>query len=119
MDQRLEKALEFANYHTSLFNNKEHLKLKTDTMIGYAINGGIFKASIELINFTKLLVDREISSIILLDINGNPIEITNISEFHDELFGRYCEATNYYHSEYEKLRKSRSIKGQFEGIFDE
>lgn len=119
MDDRLKKAIEFSNYRVSLFNSKENIKIKVDSMLTYAINGGVFKASIELINFTRLVTDTGRDSVVLIDINNNPIEITNVTDFHDELMSRYFQATNYYHTEYMKLKKARSVKDQFTEIFSE
>ena len=113
MDERLAKALDFANYRVTLFNNKENIKLKVEAMLTYAINGGMFKATIDLINFTKLVIDSGYESVVLIDINGNPIEITDVPSFHDEIMGRYFEATNYYHVEYSKLKKARTVRDQF------
>lgn len=118
MDHRLEKALSFANYKVGVFNNKENIRVKTETMLIYAINGGIFKASSELITFTKLLIDKDVESVILIDANSNPIEITDISSFHEEILSKYFEATNYYYAEYKKL-KTRNVKDLFKGAFDD
>lgn len=118
MDDRLEKALAFANYKAGVFNNKENIKIKTDTLLTYAINGGIFKSTPELINFTKLLIDRDTPSVVLIDINSNPIEIVDIQSFHDELLSKYFESTNFYNTEYKKL-KTRNVKDLFKGAFDD
>lgn len=118
MDERLEKALAFANYKTSVFNNKENIRIKTDTLLTYAINGGIFKITLELINFTKLLIDSRVSVVILIDSNSNPIEITDVVSFHEDILSKYFEATNYYLVEYKKL-KTRNVKDLFKGAFDD
>lgn len=119
MDDRLEKALEFANYRVGLFNQKENIKLKMETMLSYGINGGIFKATPELISFITLISSHGKDTVVLIDINGNPIEITDLDLFKNELLSRYFEATNYYHVEYTKLRKARSVKDQYSELFKE
>lgn len=119
MDDRLKRAIEFANYRVSLFNSKENIKLKVDTMLTYAVNGGIFKATVDLINFTKLVIDLGHDSVVLIDINGNPVEITDIPVFHAEILSKYFEATNYYNIEYSKLRRARTIRDQFPGLFED
>lgn len=119
MDSRLEKALEFSNYRISLFNQKENIKLKVDNILTYACNGGIFKASLDLVTFIKTIQDLGHTSVVLLDRNQNPIEINDLPKFQKDILSKYFEATNYYHSEYTKLRKTRSVKEQFEDIIKE
>jgi hypothetical protein len=118
MDDRLQRAIEFANYRVSLFNSKENIKLKVDTMLTHAVNGGIFKATVDLINFTKLVIDLGHDYVVLIDINGNPIEITNVTEFHSEILSKYFEATNYYNIEYRKLKQARTVRDQFHDLFE-
>lgn len=119
MDDRVKKALNFSNYRISLFNIKENIKLKAESILTYAINGGIFKSNLDLINFTDLLIRQGRNSVVLIDTNGNPIEITDIKSFHEELMDRYFRATNFYHVEYTKLKKARSVKEQMAEIFSE
>lgn len=119
MDERIKKALEFANYRTTLFNTKENIKLKVETILTHAVNGGIFRSTLELINFTKLLIDQGRETVVLIDINGNPIEITDIPGLHDILLDKYFRATNYYHVEYSKLKKARSVQDQLSDLFSE
>ena len=119
MDERLQKALDFSNYRISLFNQKENIRLKVESLLTYACNGGIFKASIELITFIKTVEDLGYNSVVLIDTNQNPIEISDLKKFQNDILSKYFEATNFYHSEYTKLRKTRSVKEQFEDIIEE
>ena len=119
MDNRLKTALEFSNYRVSLFNQKENIKLKVDSILACGINGGLFKATPDLISFTKLILDSGRDSVVLIDSNGNPIEISDLETFHKDLLSKYFEATNYYYAEYSKLKKARSVKGQFSDLFKE
>jgi len=118
MDERLQKALEFSKYRISLFNRKEDLKVKINNMLIHAHNGGIFKTSQELISFVKLLLDEGKSTVVLIDQNGNPIEIQDLQMFFDDVFSKYFEATNYYHIEYSKLRSARSVNSIYEFVND-
>jgi hypothetical protein len=113
MDERLQKALDASNFRLNLLNIKSNIKIKVDTMITVAVNGGLFKATRELITFTKLIMDKGHSSVVLIDENGNPTEIVNLPQFYNELLNCYFTATNYYHNEYAKLKKSRSTADQF------
>lgn len=119
MDERVKKAIEFSNYRVSLFNIKENIKLRVDSMLTHAVNGGVFKSTPELITFVKLLIDSEKTTVVLIDSNGNPIEINNLEDFYDDLVDKYFQATNYYHVEYTALKKARSVKAQFDEIFSE
>lgn len=119
MDDRVKKAIEFANYRISLFNIKENIKIKVDGMLTYAVNGGLFRATPELITFTKLIIETGEPNAVMIDVNGNPIEITDLEGFYSELLDRYFQATNYYHVEYSKLKKARSIRDQIKEVFEE
>ena len=110
MDNRLEQALEYANYKVTVFQQKQNLKLRLDQLLTYAHNGGIFKISENLISFVDALVRREVIEVVLIDSRGNPVKITDLVTFQDEIFSLYFEATNEYHAEHEKLRKARSVK---------
>ena len=116
MDDRLQKALEFSKYRVSLFNRKEDLKIKLKSMLTYAHNGGVFTIDQSLITFVDLLSKQGRDTIILIDTNGNPIEIKEPAEFLAEIFSRYFEATNLYHSEYTKLKAARSVRSVYEFV---
>lgn len=120
MDERLKKALEFSGYRISLFNRKEDLKLAMAQQLTYAHNGGLFKIDPQLISFVKLVIDQDVDRpMVLIDSNGNPIEITDKKGFYDEIFNRYFEATNIYHSEYTKLRTARSVSSIYDFVGEE
>lgn len=108
MDERLKKALDFANFRVSLQNQKETLKLKLKEHLTYSTNGGTFSINPELISFVAILKERSEEGI-LLDQNEIPIHIENLEDFLDEILSRYMNATNNYYDEYEKLKKSRNV----------
>jgi len=116
MDDRLQKALEFSKYRIGLFNRKEDLKLKVNNMLVHSYNGGIFRSTHELITFVKLLLDQAHTRVVLVDENGNPIEVTDLQAFFDDILSKYFEATNYYHTEYTNLRAARSVNSIYEFI---
>ena len=115
MDERLAKALDFSNYRISLFNRKEDIKTRFNTMLLHSCNGGNFKINPELICFAKLLIDSGRNDAVLIDINGNPVEL-NIQSFYTDILSKYVEATNYYNFEYSKLRKSRTVSSIYDII---
>ena len=108
MSSKLTKALEFANYPKTLNVQHNNLKAKVQTLLNYSINGGTFQIDQVLISFVQTLLDQEHTKAVLLDIYNNPIEI-ELESFLEEIISRYFEATNEYHAEYQKLRKSRKV----------
>jgi hypothetical protein len=116
MDERLEKALDASNLRLNLLNIKENLRIKVDTMVTMAVNGGLFKATRELISFSDTILNKGYTSVVLIDENGNPIEIMDLLQFQEGLLDRYFNATNYFNTEYNKLKKARSTIEQFPEI---
>ena len=108
MSSKLTKALEFANYRRTLNVQHNNLKAKVQTLLSYSINGGTFQIDQILISFVQTLLDQEHTEAVLLDIYNNPIKV-ELEEFLEEITSRYFEATNEYHAEYEKLKKSRKV----------
>jgi len=120
MDERLKKALEFSNYRISLFNRKEDLKLAMQQQLTYAHNGGLFRIDQTLICFVKLVLDMDLDRpLVLIDSNGNPIEIKDKREFYDSILSRYFESTNLYHAEYSKLKRARTVNSIYEFVGEE
>lgn len=111
MDEKLSKALEFGNYSATLDNQKRmlHEKFVTDTL--YFVSGGQFTINKELINYCQTLVSNDQSTVILLDDNNTPIEITDIKDFQSEIFDKYFTSLNELYTEYKKLEKSRTVDG--------
>jgi hypothetical protein len=111
MDTLLEKALEFSNYKQTLSIQRKALKESADAKLTYGHQGGIFKIDRNLITFVQFLVDQErTENVVLLDTNDNPIMVSDVIKFRDEILDRYFTATAEYHQEYEKLKKSRSVQ---------
>lgn len=110
LDERLEAALNVANYRMSLAIQKSNAKLKYSQSLIYSINGGIFEATPELISFVSTLCNRGKDSAVLLDTKNNPISIDNLTDFLDHLIDRYYEATNELLVEYRAIQKARNTK---------
>lgn len=109
MTSKLNKALEFSNYRITLNIQHNALKSKVQTLLNYSINGGTFEISQMLISFVKTLIDQGHDTAVLLDVYNNPIEIVGLEDFLEEILSRYFEATNEYHAEYSKMKKSRKV----------
>jgi len=109
MTSKLTKALEFSNYRQTLNIQHNNLKSKVQTLLTYSINGGSFNIDLPLITFVEMLIKKENDSVVLLDVYNNPIEITDLKDFLEEILPRYFEATNEYYAEYSKLKQSRKV----------
>lgn len=111
MDDRLKKALDFANYRQTFTVQRKTLKEKIDARLTYGFNSGLFKIDQTLINFIHTLeAAGRTENIVLLDSNENPVLVENLESFKDEVFDRYFTATNEYYEEYKKLKSSRSVE---------
>jgi hypothetical protein len=111
MESLLKQALEFSNYKQSLAIQRKTLKERIDARLTFGHNGGIFKIDRSLVSFIQFLIDQErTTDVVLLDINENPILISDLNTFKDEVLDRYFTSTNEYYQEYEKIRKSRSVE---------
>lgn len=112
MDERLSKALEFANYSVTLNNQRRSLKEKLLADVVHYSNGGCFTVTKELINFVKTLVDTgNEQNVIMIDDNDVPIQIENLEDFLDTILNIYFTATNEYYTNYKLLRINRSVEG--------
>jgi hypothetical protein len=110
MNDRLEKALEFANYRQTLNTQLHRIKTKTEGLLILAKNGGSFYISQDLICFLDYLERSGMTNATILDRNKVPVLIEDVSEFLKEVTGRYFEVTNDYLQEYQVIRKSRNVK---------
>ena len=77
-DERLEKALEFANYRQTLFNQKKILQDNCEAQLSYAYNGGTFKIDQTLIAFINSFLAEGKEEMVVLDTNKTPIKITDL-----------------------------------------
>ena len=111
MDVRLKQALDFSNYQQTLSIRIKQLKEKIDSRLTFGHNGGLFKIDRSLIAFVQMLIDQDrIENIPILDVNQNPILVKDLNIFRDEMLDRYFSSMYEYHSEYEQIKKSRSIE---------
>lgn len=109
MEQILKDALDFSNYNQTLSLKRKHLKEKNDAGLTFGYNGGIFKIDHSLLLFTQFLFDHQRPDSVIIDINGNPILIENLQEFRDSIFEKYFTTTYSYYTEYQKIKKSRTV----------
>jgi hypothetical protein len=110
MDQRLEQALEFANYQYTIHLEKKRLQAKLRSELELAYNGGIFTIDKNFIVFLELFNPDDDGSVTVLDDNLSPIIILNPEEFKKEVQNTYFRAVNQYRVDFETLKKKRSVK---------
>lgn len=111
MDDILKSALEFSHYNQTLNIQRQLLKDKLSANLTYGSSGGIFKIDQTLITFVHLLLTRgRNENVPLIDLNNNPILIQDLTEFSNIIEDKYFTAMNEYFSEYNKLKKNRSVE---------
>lgn len=110
MDKRLEKALEFSKYMSTLNNQRRLLHEKYLENTVHYINGGKFSVTKELMNFVNLLVQHKQETGILLDDNNTPIEIQDLEKFLVEIMDIYFNNTNDYYNSYDDIKTKRSVE---------
>ena len=118
MEERLQKALEFANYRQTLNNQLHKVRVRAEGLLMFAKNGGNFSVNQELICFLDYLVRTGITETNILDSNNIPVQIDDVEKFLKEVTQRYFEVTNDYLAEYQSIRKMRNVKSII-GIKDE
>ena len=114
MDERLEKALDFSNYMITLNNSKKVLEETFHQDIIYYYNGAQFTVDKELVCFCSIMLQNNQTSIVLVDDNNRPIEVTDLEAFLDEILDVYNTATNDYLTKYNALIKNRTIEKMVE-----
>ena len=110
MDERLEKALEFANYRTTLSNQKRNIRSRMHVLQSVQYKSGSFIADEKTISFVDALLRSDKTNAIIIDTKENPIEIEDLENFKDSLISAYTEASNEYKIQMDKIKKARNIK---------
>jgi hypothetical protein len=104
IDQHLESALSFAQYQTTINQQRRLLKEKFESDTVIAVNGGLFKITQEWLG------SFDTTNNWYIDTNGNPTHIENPGEFLAEARTIYRQAVAKYGEEFGKLRTQRSVK---------
>jgi hypothetical protein len=111
MDERVEKAFQVTNYFATLASQKKIILEEMDQKLVHYHNGGTFKITPELINFTKLLLDKKnTSDVAIIDDNRIPVIIDDVEKFHDAVFSKYFEVVNEYALRYSEIKSKRKVK---------
>lgn len=111
MDSRLEQALEFSNYMTTLNNQKRIIREKFLENCIHYLNGGKFSVNRELITFCHTLIQSNQTSAILIDDNDTPVEVEDLQKFLEDILDIYFKYSYEYFDQYSDIKKNRSIQG--------
>jgi hypothetical protein len=114
MDERLSKALEFSNYMVTLNNQKRILHEQYKQDLVYYYKGGQFSVTQELISFCQSLNNLGQTETVLIDDNRQPIQIESLEDFLLDIVNTYSDASNKYLTEYDNIKKNRSVEGLVE-----
>ena len=101
MDLDKLKSISRQSYDISLAKTNALRKADSDQILVY--HNHIFKGDAQTICLVSALVSRH-STFFLLDVNSNPVEITDGREFLDLLLQKNQSALNTYHQLYQKLK---------------
>lgn len=102
--EQLEQALSFAQYQSTLTEQRLLLKQRFEDACVIPYNGGLFKVTQEWIGSFDLEAEWA------LDINGQPIRIDNPREFLVSARETYRQALSEYGEAFQQLRKQRSVR---------
>jgi hypothetical protein len=101
--QQLEAALSFANYQSTLANQRRLLKEKFESDCLLAYMGGLFKIT------QGWLGSFDTSAAWQLDHNSNPIKIDNPQDLLEQARTAYNQALAAYGEAYQQLRVQRNV----------
>jgi hypothetical protein len=101
LDQLTAQIKQATDYQT----NKQILREKIQTDLHFAYNGGLFKATQELIGFINAWGTE---TLYLEDTYQNPIEV-NRNEFLPLCQQHYQTAMNAWHIQHEELKRARKV----------
>jgi len=110
MDERLERALEFANYRITLSNQKRNIRTRMQILQTLHYSKGSFLADPITIGFVSALLSVGKTKGVIVDTKDNPIMIEDLDDFRANLIEKYSEASNEYKIQIDKVNKSRNIK---------
>lgn len=111
MDDKIEKAFEVANYMATLSNQRRVILEEYNQKLVYYTNGATFRVDYNLINFAKNLIDLgHTEDIAFIDANNQPVIISNVQDFLDNLLSVYFEAVNEYQTKFSEIKKKRKVK---------
>lgn len=74
------------------------------------MNGGTFKITPELINFTKTVLDLgHDTDVAFVDANNFPILVNDVQEFFDNILLIYMTSINEYAAKFAEIKSKRKV----------
>jgi hypothetical protein len=111
VDEIVKRAFDIANYAETFSAQKKILKEEFNQALLLFQNGGTFTITKELICFVKILADlHNNKTVVLVDDNHSPIEITDVEKFLETILSKYNFAVNGYYTKYSAIRTARSVE---------
>ena len=110
MDEKLEKALAYSNYMTTLHNQSKIFQEQYAQNSIYYTNGNQFTVTKELISFCDTMIRNDHIALILVDDNNIPVNVEDLKSFFKDILNVYFRATNRYLTEYSQIRKQRTVE---------
>jgi hypothetical protein len=108
MTKNLEEIIELSDKMLSFRTQRLYIKEKFEAAVIFGNSGGIFRIDQSLISYVKTLIDfGKKDNVVILDMNQNPIMISDLSEFLKDIIDRYMSALGRYYSEYQELQSTR------------
>lgn len=108
MIKNLEEIIDLSDKMLSFRTQRLHIKEKFEASTIFGYHGGVFKIDQSLIAHVKTLIDfGKKDNVVLLDMNQNPIMITDLSDFLKDILDKYMTALGRYYSEYQELQSTR------------
>ena len=101
--------LDNINYRFALTNQLEQLKQSAAESLSLAYSGGLFDVSHELIAFVSTLKTLQPENAIILDRNRNPIVISDVNDFCQQLLEIYTSVVSKLNDDISLVKKKRTI----------
>jgi len=109
MDEKLSKALQFANYTRTFEDQRRLLKEKYFDSLVFYHAGGQFTIDKTLLSFVDLILKKQTSAV-LIDDNDNPIQVDDLQSFYDDILSLYFESSNNFFTKITNLKTKRSVE---------
>lgn len=115
MDEKLKKALEFANHRLTLQVQRQNIEARFATALIFSHKNSVFVASIELVHYINLAIAQNKKSVLIHDQNGNVVILKELTEFTDQCNSVYESAMQIKYDDQQKLKSARSV-GKIVGL---
>lgn len=105
----VKKLVEQVETRIDFNKSRAILREKIQADLHFGFNGGMFKATPELLAFANYGLTFPDHKFVVEDTNGNPILVEDVNAFITVITERLSSVMNRWYVEYEKLKKTRKI----------